>query len=179
MFFFRDTTIATNAVLEHKGAKTGFITTKGYRDILQIGGRHQRPQNYSIAQEIPWQERPMVERRYRQTVAERVGVADGKAYEKLPLDEEKVLQILTEFKEEGIESVVVGFLFSYLDPAHEDRVKALIEEKFPEFYVTTSANISPQFREFERFATASINGFVGPKMKKYIENLERVSVKRG
>lgn len=168
---FHGTTIATNAVLEHKGAKTGLITTKGYRDILQIG-RHQRPENYSIAQGIPWQERPMVERRYRQTVSERVGVADGKAYEKLPLDEEKVVQILTDFKEEGVESVVVGFLFSYLDSAHEDKVKALIEEKFPEFYVTTSANISPQFREFERFATASINGFVGPKMKQYVENLE-------
>ncbi|MCO7174898.1 hydantoinase/oxoprolinase family protein [Sporolactobacillus kofuensis] len=168
---FHGTTIATNAALEHKGAKTGLITTKGYRDILQIG-RHQRPENYSIAQEIPWQDRTMVERRYRQTVSERIGVLDGKAYEKVPLDEDAVVKILDGFKAEGVESVVVGFLFSYLDPSHEERVKAIIHEKFPEFYVTTSANISPQFREFERFATASMNGFVGPKMKGYIESLE-------
>ncbi|RYL99038.1 hydantoinase/oxoprolinase family protein [Sporolactobacillus sp. THM7-7] len=168
---FHGTTIATNAVLEHDGAKTGLITTEGYRDILQIG-RHQRPENYSIAQDIPWQDRAMVERRYRRTVSERVTVRDGKAYEKTPLDEEKVIQILDEFKQEGIESVVVGFLFSYLDSEHEDRVKEMIHEKFPDFYVTTSADISPQFREFERFATASLNGFVGPKMKGYIESLE-------
>jgi N-methylhydantoinase A len=168
---FHGTTIATNAALEHKGAKTGLITTEGYRDILQIG-RHQRPENYSIAQEIPWQDRTMVERRYRKTVSERIGVLDGKAYEKVPLDEDAVVKILDEFKEEGVESVVVGFLFSYLDSEHEERVKEIINEKFPDFYVTTSANISPQFREFERFATASMNGFVGPKMKGYIESLE-------
>lgn len=168
---FHGTTIATNAALEHKGAKTALITTEGYRDILQIG-RHQRPENYSIAQEIPWQDRTMVERRYRRTVPERVAVADGKPYEKVPLDERAVVGILDGFKKEGVESVVIGFLFSYLDPAHEDRVKEIIRENYPEFYVTTSADISPQFREFERFATASMNGFVGPKMKGYIESLE-------
>ncbi|MDD9149013.1 MULTISPECIES: hydantoinase/oxoprolinase family protein [unclassified Sporolactobacillus] len=168
---FHGTTIATNAVLEHNGAKTGLITTKGYRDILQIG-RHQRPENYSIAQEIPWQDNSMVERRYRRTVSERIGLSNGKAYEKIPLDEDEVIKILNEFKNEGIESVVVGFLFSYLEPEHEERVKKIISEKFPDFYVTASANISPQFREFERFATASMNGFVGPVMKGYIESLE-------
>lgn len=168
---FHGTTIATNAVLEHNGAKTGLITTKGYRDILQIG-RHQRPENYSIAQEIPWQDNSMVERRNRRTVSERIGVSNGKAYEKVPLDEDEVIKILNEFKDEGIESVVVGFLFSYLEPEHEERVKEIISEKFPDFYITTSANISPQFREFERFATASMNGFVGPVMKGYIESLE-------
>ncbi|WP_028983752.1 hydantoinase/oxoprolinase family protein [Sporolactobacillus terrae] len=168
---FHGTTIATNAALEHKGAKTGLITTEGYRDLLQIG-RHQRPENYSITQDIPWQDRSMVARRYRKTVSERVAVRDGKAYEKVPLDEEAVIRILDDFKKEGVESVVVGFLFSYLHPEHEARVKAIIQEKYPNFYSTTSAEISPQFREFERFATASMNGFVGPKMKGYIEALE-------
>jgi N-methylhydantoinase A len=168
---FHGTTIATNAALEHKGAKTGLITTEGYRDLLQIG-RHQRPENYSITQDIPWQDRSMVARRYRKTVSERIGVLDGKAYEKVPLDEEAVISVLDDFKKEGVESVVVGFLFSYLNPDHEERVKEIVQEKFPDFYITTSAEISPQFREFERFATASMNGFVGPKMKGYIEALE-------
>lgn len=168
---FHGTTIATNAILEHKGAKVGFITTKGYRDLLQIG-RHQRPENYSITQEIPWQDNAIMERRDRRTVSERITVKDGKAYEKIPLDEEAVIQILNDFKKEGIESIVIGFLFSYLDPDHEDKVQEIINKKFPEFFVTKSSNISPQFREFERFTTACLNGFVGPKMKGYVESLE-------
>lgn len=168
---FHGTTIATNAILEHKGANVGFITTKGYRDLLQIG-RHQRPENYSLTQEIPWQDRAIMQRRDRRVVSERVIVKDGKAFEKVPLDEQGVVQVLDDFKKEGIDSVVVGFLFSYLDPEHEDQVGEMITKKYPEFYVTKSSNISPQFREFERFTTACLNGFVGPKLKGYVASLE-------
>ncbi|MFT8929674.1 MAG: hydantoinase/oxoprolinase family protein [Sporolactobacillus sp.] len=168
---FHGTTIATNAILEHKGAKVGFMTTKGYRDLLQIG-RHQRPENYSLTQEIPWQDRAIMERRDRRVIPERITVKDGKPHELVPLDKQSVIQVLDDFKKEGIDSVVVGFLFSYLDSTHEDQVADLIKEKYPDFFVTKSSNISPQFREFERFTTACLNGFVGPKLKGYVASLE-------
>lgn len=166
---FHGTTIATNAILEHDGAKTGMITTQGYRDILHIG-RHQRPQNYSIQQEIPWQDRPLVHRRYRETVEERIVPPSGAV--QTPLNEEQVRQALHRLQEQGVESVVVCFLFSYLNPRHEERVRQIIEQEFPQFYVTTSASISPQFREFERFTTASLNAFIGPKVQGYVRQLE-------
>jgi N-methylhydantoinase A len=167
---FHGTTIATNAILEHDGAKTGMITSKGYRDIIHIG-RHQRPQNYSIMQEIPWQDRPLVQRRNRLTVTERTGPVKDEVI--TPLDEQEVRGAVATLKENGVESIIVNFLFSYINPGHEQRVKAIIEEEYPEAFITTSADVSPQFREFERFTTASINGFVGPKVKKYITNLEQ------
>ncbi|MFV8828473.1 hydantoinase/oxoprolinase family protein [Alkalihalobacterium sp. APHAB7] len=166
---FHGTTIATNAILEYDGAKTGMITTKGFRDILHIG-RHQRPQNYSIMQEIPWQNRPLIERRHRKVVSERLAPPKGDVL--VALDEVEVREAVRELKNEGVESIVVSFLFSYINPIHEQRVKEIIEEEYPEAFVTTSADVSPQFREFERFTTASINGFVGPKVKNYIANLK-------
>lgn len=169
---FHGTTIATNSILEHDGAKTGLITTEGYRDILHIG-RHQRPQNYSIKQEIPWQDRPLVERRNRVTVRERLVPVNGQAEVEIPLDEEQVRNLLRDFKDNGVESVIVGFLFSYLNPQHEERVAEMIREEYPELYITTSSGISPQFREFERFTTAALNGFVGPKVQNYVDRLER------
>ena len=89
------TTIATNAVLEYKGAKTGMVTTEGYRDILHIG-RHQRPQHYSIMQDIPWQYRPLVQRRHRKVVAERLTPPDGAVL--IPLDEDAVRVAARELK---------------------------------------------------------------------------------
>ena len=115
---FHGTTIATNAILEHDGAVTGMITTGGYRDILHIG-RHQRPQHYSIMQDIPWQSRPLVKRRHRKTVTERLVPPKGEVLE--PLDEEGVRQAVRELKEAGVQAIAICFLFSYLDPAHEAR----------------------------------------------------------
>ena len=115
---FHGTTIATNAILEHDGAVTGMITTGGYRDILHIG-RHQRPQHYSIMQDIPWQDRPLVKRRHRKTVTERLVPPRGEVLE--PLDEAGVRQAVRELKEAGVQAIAICFLFSYLDPAHEAR----------------------------------------------------------
>ena len=165
---FHGTTVATNATLEHKGARTGMITTRGYRDILHIG-RHQRPQNYSIMQDIPWQVRPFVRRRHRKVVTERLVPPLGEVL--TPLDEQEVREQIRVLKSEGVESIAVCFLFSYLNPAHELRVQQLIEEEFPEAFVTTSADVSPQFREFERFTTTCLNAFLGPKVRAYIDEL--------
>lgn len=161
------TTIATNALLEHKGAEAGMITTKGYRDVIHIG-RHQRPQHYSIMQEIPWQDRPLVRRRHRKVVGERIGPR-GEVL--TPLDEDEVRQVALELKAAGVSSIAVCLLFSYVNDVHEERVRAIIREVYPEAFVTTSASIFPQFREFERFTTACINAFVGPKVQQYVQNL--------
>ena len=165
---FHGTTVATNAALEHKGARTGMITTRGYRDILHIG-RHQRPQNYSIMQDIPWQVKPFVHRRHRKVVTERLIPPLGDVL--TPLDEEEAREQIRVLKSEGVESIAVCFLFSYLNPAHENRVRQLVEEEYPEAFVTTSADVSPQFREFERFTTTCLNAFLGPKVTAYIDEL--------
>ncbi|MEM9782545.1 MAG: hydantoinase/oxoprolinase family protein [Pseudomonadota bacterium] len=166
---YHGTTTATNAILEHDGAECGMITNEGYRDIIHIG-RHQRPQHFSIQQEIPWQDRPLIKRRYRKTVPHRIAPPSGDVL--VALDEEAVRQAARELKAAGITSIAVCFLFSYLDPSHEDRARAIVLEEHPEAFVTTSATVSPQFREFERFTTSAINAFVGPKVRRYVSALE-------
>ena len=165
---YHGTTIATNTMLEHDGAKTGLITTAGFRDILHIG-RHQRPYNYSIMQEIPWQDRPLVRRRHRRSVRERVS-ATGEI--DIPLDEAAVRAAAAHFKEQDIEAVAICFLFSFVNPTHEERARELVTEVFPDAFVTTSSSVSPQFREFERFTTTAMNAFVGPKVRGYLRSLE-------
>lgn len=165
---YHGTTIATNALLEYKGARVGVVTTKGYRDILHIG-RHQRPQHYSIQQEIPWQDRPLARRRHRKVVTERLVPPKGEVL--LPLHEEEVRQVARELKAEGVEAIAVCFLFSYLNVRHEERAREIIKEEYPEVFVTTSAAVSPQFREFERFTTTAINAFVGPTVQRYVSLL--------
>lgn len=166
---FHGTTTATNSVLEAKGAVAGMITNKGFRDIIHIG-RHQRPDHYSIMQEIPWQNRPLIKRRYRKTVPGRLVPPSGEELE--PLDEAAIRQAAQELKADGVDAVAICFLFSYLNPDHEARAKAIVQEEMPAAFVTTSAEISPQFREFERFTTAALATFVGPKVGQYVKNLE-------
>ncbi|HEY8773720.1 MAG TPA: hydantoinase/oxoprolinase family protein [Gaiellaceae bacterium] len=165
---FHGTTVATNAVLEHRGAEAGMVTTKGFRDVVHIG-RHQRPQHYSIMQDIPWQARPFVKRRHRHVVSERIAPPTGEVLE--ALDEDEVRAAARALKEAGVESVAVCFLFSYLNPAHERRAAEIVAEEIPGAFVTSSADIFPQFREFERFTTACMNAFVGPSTGRYLERL--------
>ncbi len=162
------TTIATNAILQHDGAKTGMITTKNYRDILHIG-RHQRPEHYSIMQEVPWQDRVLVRRQHRLTASERIAPPTGQVLTEL--NEDEVRTAIKELKNADVESIAVCFLFSYLNPVHENRARELIEEEYPECFVTTSSSVSPQFREFERFTTATMNAFIGPKVRDYVNHL--------
>lgn len=166
---YHGTTTATNAVLEAKGARTGMITNDGFRDIIHIG-RHQRVEHYSIMQEIPWQNRPLIERRHRKTVPGRLVPPTGEELE--PLDETAVRMAARELKAEGVDAVAICFLFSYLNPSHEAQAKAIVRAEMPDAFVTTSSEISPQFREFERFTTAALATFVGPKVGLYVKNLE-------
>jgi N-methylhydantoinase A/oxoprolinase/acetone carboxylase beta subunit len=165
---FHGTTIATNAVLEYRGARTGMVTTRGYRDIIHVA-RHQRPQHYSILQELPWQNRPLVRRRHRKVVTERLVPPRGEVL--APLAEDEVRRAARELRDEGVEAVAVCFLFSYLDPRHEERARGLVLEEHPGAFVTTSASVSPQFREFERFTTAAMNAFIGPLVRGYVGRL--------
>ena len=164
---FHGTTVGTNSILEGKGAKVGLITNSGFRDILHIG-RHQRPQHYSIGQEIPWQNRALIERKFRKTVNCRL---DSSGNEIAPLDEKSILAHIEFFKENSVNSVLIAFLFSYRNNAHEGRVLELVRDQMPSAFVTTSSSVSPQFREFERFTTGAVAAFIGPKVTHYIDNL--------
>jgi N-methylhydantoinase A len=164
------TTIGTNAVLEYDGAVTGMITTAGYRDIVHIG-RHQRPQHYSIRQEIPWQDWPLVRRRHRVTVSERLAPPRGEVL--VPLDEAAVRKAARTLHGAGVEAIAVCFLFSYLNPSHESRARDIVHDEYPDCFVCTSSEVAPQFREFERFTTALLNAFVGPRLRSYVGRLER------
>jgi N-methylhydantoinase A len=168
-YVLHGTTTATNAVLEHKGACAGMLTNEGFRDIIHIA-RHQRVEHYSIIQELPWQNRPLVKRRHRKVVKGRLAPPRGE--ELAPLDEVGVLEAAHALKAEGVEAVAVCFLFSYLNPAHEERAKAILERELPGVFIATSSSISPQFREFERFTTACLCAFIGPKMRGYVGRLE-------
>ena len=126
---YHGTTVATNAALQYRGAKAGMITTEGFRDIIHIG-RHQRPQHYSIQQDIPWQDRPLVKRRYRKTVRERLAPPLGEVI--TALDEDGVRARAEELKEAGVESIAICFLFSYLNPSHELRAKQIVQEICPD-----------------------------------------------
>lgn len=165
---FHGTTVGTNAMLEHDGAVTGLVTNEGFRDVLHIG-RHQRPQHYSIMQDLPWQNRPLIRRRHRHAVAGRI---DAQGAELTPLDEEAVREVARTLSAQGVEAVLVGFLFSYVNPAHERRAAEIVSEEMPEAFVTTSSEVAPQFREFERFTTAAMSAFIGPKVRRYISELQ-------
>lgn len=165
---FHGTTVATNAALQYRGATAGMITTRGFRDIIHIG-RHQRPQHYSIQQEIPWQERPLVRRRHRKVVTERIAPPKGEVL--IALDEEEVRQSSRELADAGVASIAICFLFSYLNPKHERRAKEIVQEECPDVFVCCSCEVSPQFREFERFTTAAMNAFIGPLVRDYVSRL--------
>ncbi|AGI74118.1 hydantoin utilization protein A [Octadecabacter arcticus 238] len=172
---FHGTTVGTNAMLEHDGAVTGMITNAGFRDVLHIG-RHQRPQHYSIMQDLPWQNRPLIRRRHRQTVAGRL---DAAGQELIPLDEAALRSAARTLLEQGVEAVLVGFLFSYVNPAHEQRAAQILREEMPDVFVTTSSDVAPQFREFERFTTGAMSAFIGPKVRRYITQLQEELTAQG
>ncbi len=160
------TTIGTNALIERKGAKTGLITTAGFRDVLEIA-RIERPDEglYDFLVDTP---EPLVPRYLRVEVEERVG-AHGEVVR--PLDEESVVRAAKYLKEQGAETIAVCLLFSFLNPKHEQRVKEICRAIYPAAFVSISSEICPEFREFERSSTTVINAYLQPIVERYISNL--------
>ncbi len=163
------TTTATNITIEHNGADCGMITTEGFRDILHIG-RHKRPYNFSLHFDVPWQSQPLVKRRNRISVAERILPPTGEVV--TPLDEAAVRAACAVFKRRGINSVVIGFMFAFLNDAHEVRAKEIVLQEMPDAYVTLSSEVAKVMREYERFSTAAMNCYVGPKTAFYLRDLD-------
>lgn len=167
--FLHGTTLVTNMLLEHKGAPTGFITSQGMRDVLHIG-RHERPLTYAIRQEIPQQHYPPVPRKWRRTVAERIG-ADGQVV--TPLNEAEVRQVVRWLVEQGVQAIAIGFLHAYRYPEHERLAEQWARSEAPQVFICTSHEVSPRFREYERFMTTAWNARVAPGAAQYLSDLSR------
>ncbi|RAQ98451.1 hydantoinase/oxoprolinase family protein [Thermogemmatispora tikiterensis] len=157
-------TVATNAVLEGKGARTGLITTAGFRDVLEIG-RQTRPSLYNLrVQKVP----PLVPRARRVEVVERL---DERGEVLIPLDEGSLEEALATLEREEVEAVAVVLLFSFANPAHERRVAEAARQRG--WYVSASAEVLPEFREYERTSTLVLNAYVGPLIDRYLGQLEQ------
>jgi N-methylhydantoinase A len=165
-FFVHGCTIVINALTERKGAKTGLVTTKGFRDVLEIA-RANRPDLYNMYYTKP---KPFVPRRYRLEVEERMNY---KGEELVPLNEGDVYAAVEFFQKEGIETIAVCFLHSYANPAHEKRCGELIRRLAPGIPVTLSCDITQEWREYERTNTAVLNSYVLTTVATYLDNLER------
>ena len=157
-------TVATNAILERKGAKTALITTKGFRDVLELR-RIRVPKLYDLGWVKP---APLAKRRHRLEVAERIGF-DGKVV--TPLDEGDILRAIEKIKADDIEAVAVVFLNSFTTPDHENDTGRIIREALPDCFVTLSVEVMPEIREYERTSTTVINAYLGPPVKRYIQSL--------
>lgn len=160
------TTVATNIVIERRGAKTGLLTTRGFRDVLELG-RQDRPSIYDYRLRKP---PPLVPRDRRMEVTERIG-PEGTAL--IALDEASLEQAVLALREHDVEAVAICFLHSYLSPDHEEAARAAVERLMPGVYVSVSSRILPEFREFERMSTTVVNAFTGPRMGRYLEEFRR------
>ena len=147
------TTLVTNALIERRGARTGMLTTAGFRDVVEMGREH-RYDLYDLEIEMPV---PLVPRRLRVGVPERM-LATGEPDE--PLDEEFVARTAREFQKAGVEAVAICFLHSHINPAHERRARDVIAEAAPSLRVALSSEINPEVREYERFSTTIANVYV-------------------
>jgi len=164
--FVHGTTLATNAVIERKGARTALIATEGFRDVIEIADESRFDQ-YDVFIEKP---QPLIPRRLRFTVPERLDV-HGKV--KLPLDEAAVIRVAERLRAEKIEAVAVALIHSYVNSAHEERIRAILQEHCPEISVTLSSEVCPEAREYERTSTAVANAYVQPLMAGYLGRLEQ------
>jgi N-methylhydantoinase A len=158
------TTLATNALIERKGAKTALLTTEGFRDVLEI--RHEnRFEQYDINIDLP---PPLVPRRLRLPIRERV---DAQGDVLVPLDEKSIARALDTLAEHEVEAVAVAFLHSFTNPDHERRVGDAVTRRFPKIAVSLSSDVSPEMREYERFSTACANAYLQPLIGSYLAKL--------
>jgi N-methylhydantoinase A len=159
------TTLATNAIIERKGAKTALLTTEGFRDVVEI--RHEnRFEQYDVNIDLP---PPLVPRRLRLPVRERID-AQGRVL--IPLDEASLARAIERLAAQGVEAVAIGMLHSFTNPAHERRIGEAVARRLPAVTVTLSSDVSPEMREYERFSTACANAYIQPLMSRYLGRLE-------
>ncbi len=170
--FLHGTTLATNAIIERKGATTGLIATQGFRDVIAIADESRYDQ-YDVFIE---KHEPLVPRHLRLTVPERL---DVEGHVQLALDEAAVRQAAEALAAEGVTSIAVAFLHSYVDPVHERRAAEIIREVAPEMWVTLSSEVCPEAREYERTSTAVANAYVQPLMAGYLERLAAAFAEAG
>src|SRR5215469_16442295 len=160
-FFGHGTTVATNTLIQHRGAPAGLITSDGFRDLLEIG-RQKRPDLYDFQTDKP---PALVERRLRREVPERLR-HDGRV--EIPLDLEAVRSAACTLRNAGVEAVAICFLYSFLDPAHEAAALRIVAEELPEAFLCASHEVAPEFREYERLSTTVVNAYLGPVMAFYL-----------
>ena len=170
------TTIATNAVIEYDGAEVGMLTTRGFRDILLLA-RGKRPHNFSMQFDVPWQSKPLVKRRNRIAISERILPPDGRV--EMALDEDEVRAAAELLKKRGVDAVIICFIYSFLNNSHEQRAKEIVKEILPDTYVSCSSEVADVIREYERFSTAAMNAFVGPRTSFYLGNLQNALRDKG
>ncbi len=159
------TTLATNAIIERKGARTALVTTQGFRDVLAMGNESRYDQ-YDLNITLP---QPLVPRHLRLPVPERL---DNEGAVLLPLDEDAVHELVPVLRREGVQSVAVGFLHSFVNPAHERRVRDILNHAAPDLPVSLSCEVSPEMREWERFSTTAANAYVQPLIAGYLGRLQ-------
>jgi len=159
------TTLATNAIIERKGARTALVVTEGFRDSIEIAFEH-RFEQYDIFMQKP---PPLVPRDLRFGIPERM---DGRGNVLIPLDEAAVRALAPKLKAQGIESVAIGYMHAYLDGKHERRTRGILAELLPGASITLSSEVSPEIREYERWSTAVANAYVQPVMARYLGRLD-------
>ena len=159
------TTLATNALIERKGARTALVVTEGFRDSVEMAHEN-RFEQYDISMDRP---PPLVPRWLRWPVRERMN-AQGEPL--VPLDEASVAEVVAQARAHGVEAIAVGLLHSYANPEHEQRVGAMLKEALPDIPVTLSCEVCPEIREYERLSTACANAYVQPRMSSYLSALD-------
>lgn len=170
--FIHGTTLATNALIERKGAKTAFVTTEGFRDILEMG-YEKRFEQYDVFMDKP---PPLVDRPLRFTVPERLS-ASGKVL--VALDEAAVKRVAAEVKATGAQAVAIGFMHAYAHGAHERRAREILQAELPDVTICISSEVCPEMREYERFSTTTANAYVRPLMSGYLWRLRKLLDDRG
>jgi N-methylhydantoinase A len=163
--FLHGTTVAINTILERTGARCALITTQGFRDIYEIG-RVNRPESYNLFFQ---KHKPLIDRDLRFEIRERLD-AQGRVL--IPLDEDEVRAVAAEAVKRGVKAIAILFLHSYRNPAHEQRAKRIVEEAYPDLFVTASHELSQEYREYERTSTTAANAYVGPRVRSYLSEMD-------
>ena len=163
--FLHGTTVAINTILERSGARCALLTTQGFRDIYEIG-RVNRPESYNLFFK---RHVPLIDRDMRFEIMERI---DAQGAVLIKLDEAQVRAVVKEAVAQGAQAIAILFLHSYRNPAHEQHVKAIIEQDYPDLFVSASHELSQEYREFERTSTAAANAYVGPRVRQYLTEME-------